>query len=138
MISESTAVATFSTDSIDDAIAFYGTTLGLQVLGPDTVGVEDAMVVRAAGGTAAFIYLKDDHVPATHTVLTLLVDDLDAVVAELGRAGVKPELLEWTDEQGIARGVEGMPPSAWVKDPAGNWVCFTEADMALAGGAAAA
>ena len=128
-----TAVATFSTDSIDDAIAFYGTKLGLRVLGPDTIGVEDAIVLSLAHGSTAFIYLKDDHVPATHTVLTLTVDDVDATVRELAAAGVSPEMLEWTDGTGVARGVEGMPPSAWIKDPSGNWICFTEADMSVQG-----
>ncbi|MDN4473505.1 VOC family protein [Demequina zhanjiangensis] len=129
MFKEAKAVATFSTNSIDDALAFYGTTLGLDVLGPDTIGVEDAFALRFAGDTAAFVYLKDDHVPATHTVLTLTVSDVDAAVDALDAAGVKPEPLEWTDERGVARGVEGMPASAWIKDPAGNWICLTEADM---------
>ncbi len=131
MFNEAKAIATFSTNSIDDALAFYGTTLGLDVLGPDTIGVEDALALRFAGGTMAFIYLKDDHVPAAHTVLTLTVDDVGKAVADLDAAGVKPEPLEWTDERGIASGVEGMPPSAWIKDPAGNWICLTEADMSL-------
>ena len=124
-----TAVATFSTDSIDDAIDFYGTKLGLKVLGPDTIGVEDAIALALAHDSTAFIYLKDDHEPAKHTALTLLVDDIDATVAALDAAGIKPEPLEWTDENGVARGVEGMPPSAWVRDPAKNWVCFTEARL---------
>jgi len=61
--------------------------------------------------------------PATHTVLNLVVDDVDKVVDELSAKGVKFEQYEgMTDEKGIARGISAGrgPDIAWFKDPAGN------------------
>jgi predicted enzyme related to lactoylglutathione lyase len=57
---------------------------------------------------------------ATCTILNFPVDDIDAAVDELVRAGVRFERYEGMDQddKGISRG--GGPYIAWFKDPAGN------------------
>jgi predicted enzyme related to lactoylglutathione lyase len=73
------------------------------------------------------IYPKEDHAPATYTILNFPVDDIDAAVAELGSRGVELERYEGFDQdsKGIAR-VPG-PRIAWFKDPAGNVLSVLEA-----------
>ena len=73
-------------------------------------------------GHRIFVYPKDNHEPATFTVLNLVVDDVEAAVDELNAAGVQTNIYDDpglpTDEKGIARGMG--PDIAWFKDPAGN------------------
>ena len=111
----------FSGFSVDDqaaALTFYRDTLGLPVT--DT-GMGLSLKLE---GVNVFIYPKQDHKPATFTVLNFEVPDIDAAVDELTAAGV--ELLRYEgahqDEKGIARGkAAGMGPDiAWFADPAGN------------------
>ena len=115
MLKHNMAFSTFSADDIPRAKEFYGETLGLNV--EDQM---DGLAVHLAGGGELFIYPKDDHQPATFTVLNFAVDDIDKAVDELASAGVTFERYESMeqDEKGINRG-EG-PAIAWFKDPAGN------------------
>jgi catechol 2,3-dioxygenase-like lactoylglutathione lyase family enzyme len=119
MFRDSHAFAGFSTNDIDKAKEFYGQTLGLET--SDGMG---ALMLDLAGGGRVFIYPKDDHEPATFTVLNFPVDDIDAAVDDLKRAGVTFERYDGLDqdERGIARGrASGQGPDiAWFKDPAGN------------------
>jgi predicted enzyme related to lactoylglutathione lyase len=115
MFKDNMAFSTFSADDIPRAKQFYGETLGLNV--EDQM---DGLAVHLAGGGEVFIYPKDDHAPATFTVLNFAVDDIDDAVDRLSSAGVAFERYEGMeqDEKGINRG-EG-PEIAWFKDPAGN------------------
>ena len=75
-------------------------------------------------GTDVFIYPKDNHEPASFTVLNFAVADIDEAVDELIEKGVKFERYEGfeQDDKGIARSVspDDGPSIAWFKDPAGN------------------
>ena len=115
MFRDNMAFSTFSADDIPRAKQFYGETLGLNV--EDQM---DGLAVHLAGGGEVFIYPKDDHQPATFTVLNFAVDDIDDAVDRLSSAGITFERYESMeqDEKGINRG-EG-PEIAWFKDPAGN------------------
>jgi len=116
-----TTTGSFSGYSVDDlaaAAAFYRDILGLTV--------EDSgagLDVHLPDGHV-FLYPKDDHVPATFTVLNFEVADIDAAVAELTAAGVALERYEGMpqDDSGVMRGkAAGMGPDiAWFLDPAGN------------------
>ena len=112
------AFSGFSVDDIAKAKAFYGGVLGM------SVGDDHGMLNIAIGaGKFVLIYPKENHVPATYTMLNFPVDDIDATVDELGLAGVQFEHYDGiTDEKGIARGVASGngPDIAWFKDPAGN------------------
>ena len=66
------------------------------------------------------IYPKDNHEPASFTVLNFQVPDIDQAVDSLTKAGVQFERYEGVsqDERGIQR--QYGPAIAWFKDPAGN------------------
>ena len=73
-----------------------------------------------------FIYPKDDHQPASYTVLNFVVDNIDNAVDELVKNEVSFEhydnMPSKQDDKGILRGlsVNQGPDIAWFKDPAGN------------------
>jgi predicted enzyme related to lactoylglutathione lyase len=121
MFKDNMAFSTFSADDIPRAKQFYGETLGLNV--EDQM---DGLAVHLAGGGEVFIYPKDDHAPASFTVLNFAVDDIDDAVDKLSAAGIPLERYEGMeqDERGINRG-EG-PAIAWFKDPAGNILSVLE------------
>src|SRR5262249_39096360 len=116
----------FSVNDLAKAKAFYSETLGLQV-DPEGVGVR----LRLPGGSTVFVYPKDDHQPATFTILNLVVGNIDEMVGELTNQGVQFEHYEEnpkTDEKGIFRGraLHMGPDIAWFKDPAGNILSIIE------------
>ncbi len=119
MLKDSQAFSGFAVKDLEAARKFYGETLGQDVRdGP--MGV---MELHLAGGASIMVYPKDDHVPATYTILNFPVGDVDAAVDELNAAGVKmeqygrPEMQQ--DAKGIARDPQG-PAIAWFTDPSGN------------------
>ncbi len=122
MLDNSTAVACFSTDSVETAREFYGTTLGIPL---DQRAQTGTLVLSLGGGSHVFIYEKEDHVPAVYTTLILNVGDVRAAVRDLAAKGVEMARLPGTDEDGISTD-EGMPPTAWFTDPAGNWIAVGE------------
>jgi catechol 2,3-dioxygenase-like lactoylglutathione lyase family enzyme len=112
------AFSGYSVDDIPKAKEFYGETLGLEVSEIPEAGL---LQVGIANGGRVLIYPKDDHKPATFTVLNFPVDDVEEAVDELTKRGVHFEHYEGeikTDAKGIAR--NGGPTLAWFKDPAGN------------------
>jgi catechol 2,3-dioxygenase-like lactoylglutathione lyase family enzyme len=118
MLTTTDAFSGFSVNDTDAALAFYRDTLGLEVTANE-MGLD-----LRVGGTHVFVYPKADHVPATFTVLNLVVPDIDAAVDELEVAGVALERYEGMpqDARGVMRGrAAGMGPDiAWFSDPAGN------------------
>ena len=116
MFKDTKAFSTFSVDDVPTAKQFYAETLGLNV--SEEMG---GLGLHLGGGGDVFVYPKDNHTPATFTVLNFPVDDIEDAVDRLTEAGVRFERYEGdleTDEKGIHRG-EG-PTIAWFKDPAGN------------------
>ena len=115
MLKDSKTFSSFSSNDIPATKAFYADTLGLDV--EDVMG---GLALHLAEGAQVFVYPKDDHAPATFTVLNFAVDDIDDAVDRLSSAGITFERYEGMeqDEKGINRG-EG-PAIAWFKDPAGN------------------
>lgn len=116
------AFSSFSVDDAEVARRFYGETLGLKVLDvPDMPGPLNLCI---PGGGNVLLDPKDDHQPATFTVLNFLVDDVDAAVDALTAKGVTFEVYDddmlKTDERGVMRGGPGPTAIAWFKDPAGN------------------
>jgi hypothetical protein len=76
------------------------------------------------GGATVWMYPKEDHMPATYTMLNFVVSDIDEAVDELTKKGIVFEHYPGSpqDEKGIARGKDANmgPNIAWFKDPAGN------------------
>ena len=117
-LKNSPAFSGFSVNDIAAAKAFYGDTLGLDVEDDKKMGI---LTLKLKGGNNVFLYPKDNHEPATFTVLNFPVDDIDNAVAELNNLGIEFEQYKHlkTDEKGISRAPDG-PTIAWFKDPAGN------------------
>ncbi|MEK9520836.1 VOC family protein [Streptomyces sp. NPDC087908] len=120
MFGETSAFSGFSVDDLDAARRFYGETLGLRV-GEEGDGDMRMLLLTLADGARIFVYPKDDHTPATFTILNFAVDDIDRAVDELTGRGVTLERYDGfeADAKGVVR-AEGGPPIAWFKDPAGN------------------
>src|SRR5918994_6546742 len=112
MFKDSKAFSGFAVKDLAAAKSFYGETLGLDARDGEMGSLE----LHLAGGNTVFVYPKDDHVPATYTVLNFPVDDVETAVDRLTAAGVTFERYEGfdQDEKGIARGDEG-PAIAWFK-----------------------
>ena len=121
MLKDSHAFSGFSSNDIPEAREFYSRTLGLEV-----TEANGMLTLNLAGGGKVLIYPKDNHEPASFTVLNFPVKDIDGAVDGLTKAGVEFERYEGAgqDERGIAR--EYPPPIAWFKDPAGNILAVLE------------
>jgi catechol 2,3-dioxygenase-like lactoylglutathione lyase family enzyme len=80
------------------------------------------LFLNFGGSNKILIYPKNDHTPASFTILNFPVDNIEAAVDALDARGVKLERYDvpglTPNEKLIYRG-EG-PPIAWFKDPAGN------------------
>jgi catechol 2,3-dioxygenase-like lactoylglutathione lyase family enzyme len=122
MLDNSKPFSSFSVNDLQKAKEFYGETLGVEVK-TDAEGLE----LHFPGNTI-FIYPKQNHVPATFTVLNFPVKNIEEAVDDLSRRGVRFEKYTEgelkTDEKGIFRG-DG-PTIAWFKDPAGNFLSVIE------------
>ena len=125
MLGNIKAFSGFSVNDVDAAKRFYGETLGVEVSENDA-----GLTLHIAGDRPILIYPKDNHEPATFTVLNFPVDDVEGTVAGLTERGVEFERYQGTeietDEQGVFRG--GGPLIAWFKDPAGNVLSVIKAD----------
>jgi catechol 2,3-dioxygenase-like lactoylglutathione lyase family enzyme len=108
----------FSVDDVQKAKRFYGDTLGLKVSDEPMGGLS----LQLDGGGSVFVYPKDDHVPATFTVLNFPTDDVPGAVQDLKQKGVRFEHYDrpdlHTDADDVMRG--NGPEIAWFRDPAGN------------------
>ena len=115
MFKDSHAFSGFSSNDIAKSKEFFGGTLGV-----DVTEENGMLTLHLAGGSNVLIYPKDNHEPATFTVLNFPVDDIDSAVDKLTEAGVTFERYDGMgqDQRGIMR--DNGPAIAWFKDPAGN------------------
>jgi predicted enzyme related to lactoylglutathione lyase len=118
MLKDSKAYSGFAVDDLDNALKFYGETLGLK-----TSVLQEGVLIQIdlAGDRPTLIYAKPDFKPATYTILNFPVEDVENTVDELTANGVGFEKYDGfeQDEKGIDRtGPNGG--IAWFKDPAGN------------------
>jgi catechol 2,3-dioxygenase-like lactoylglutathione lyase family enzyme len=114
----------FSGFSVDDeakAKDFYADILGLELSSQ-----EMGLTFKLPNGGEVFIYGKNDHQPATFTILNFVVSNIDEAVDDLESKGVVFERYDNMpapqDEKGVLRGLAANqgPDIAWFKDPAGN------------------
>ncbi len=124
MFRDTNAFSGFSVDDLGAAMEFYRDHLGLAVT--EEYG---SLVIRLGGGGKVFIYAKEDHAPATFTILNFPVDDIVEATEMLAAKGVEFERYEGFphDDRGIVRG-QG-PAIAWFLDPAGNVLSVIEASV---------
>lgn len=122
MLKYAKAFSGFSINDLDKAKEFYQEILGLTV--EEQEGPMPLLRLHLATGGTVMVYPKEDHQPATYTVLNFPVDDIDTAVDELMERGVVFEHYDGTDDKGIFR--SGGPLIAWFKDPAGNILSVLE------------
>ena len=119
MFQQTAAFSGFSVNDLAKAKAFYTQRLGLPVIEEG-----GGLRLHLPGGGTVFVYPKDDHQPATFTLLDFVVADIDEAVDELISQFVNFERYEGMpqDQTGIMRGIAHQmgPDIAWFKDPAGN------------------
>jgi predicted enzyme related to lactoylglutathione lyase len=126
---ESIFTGTFSSFSVNDihkAQEFYGTTLGIEASIMD-----EGLRLSLDGSSPVFVYPKENHEPATFTVLNFNVDDIEKAVEQMKGRGIKFESYDGdvkTDENNIFRCADNGhgPNIAWFKDPAGNILSVIE------------
>jgi catechol 2,3-dioxygenase-like lactoylglutathione lyase family enzyme len=123
MLANSKAFSGFSVNDVSEARKFYEATLGLRVSEDNGM-----LTLHIAGGRDILVYPKDDHTPASFTILNFPGDNVESAVDELTRRGVRferyPGMDADMDEKGIFRG--GGPLIAWFTDPAGNVLSVIE------------
>lgn len=121
MFKSNPAFSGFSTNDIAASKYFYETTLGLEVAEEN-----DMLTLHLGTGATVLIYPKENHEPATFTVLNFVVANIDAAADELAKKDVSLEQYPGMelDEKGISR--KGEPIVAWFKDPSGNILSLIE------------
>ncbi len=110
--------SSFSVDDLDMAQKFYS-----EVTELETELSSMGLRLHLPDGGKVFLYPKQDHRPASFTVLNFIVSDLSKAMDQLKNKGVEFEYYEGlTDEDRIFRGIAQNrgPDIAWFKDPAGN------------------
>jgi catechol 2,3-dioxygenase-like lactoylglutathione lyase family enzyme len=122
MLANAKAFSGFAVADLERARGFYADTLGVNV---EVLDEENGLLaLHHPDDRDTLIYRKDDHVPATYTVLNFRVDDVDEAVDGLAARGVQFERYDGfpQDEKGVMRGLAANrgPDIAWFKDPAGN------------------
>lgn len=123
MFEQSQAFNSFSVDDLGKAKEFYGRTLGCDIVeNPRGLGL------RFANGGETFLYPKENHTPATFTVLNFRVDSVDRAVDDLTGKGVRFEIYDMPDLETDERGIlaDDEMKIAWFKDPAGNILSVVE------------
>ena len=117
MLKNSPFYAGFAVNDVPAAKRFYADTLGVRVIEMD----DGLLSLQAGNGYSVLAYIKPEHVPAEHTIVNFPVDDIEATVDRLTKAGVTFEQYPSgpikTNEKGIAH---PGPWQAWFRDPAGN------------------
>ena len=114
----------FSINDLDKAYIFYSEKIELYAE-RTSMGIR----LHLPGGAMAFVYPKQDHEPATFTVLNLVVNDLRNAMKHLKSKGVQFQYYEGlTDEDNIMHGIAQHqgPDIAWFKDPAGNIISILQ------------
>ncbi len=118
------AFSSFSTNDLPAARKFYGDILQL------TVTERDQLLELQVPGGNVLVYPKDNHEPATFTVLNFVVTDLRKEVAALKEKGVMFEHYDFpgfeTNEENIMVDEKMKMKIAWFTDTAGNILSLIE------------
>ncbi len=127
MLHDTYTFNSFSTNDLEASKTFYAETLGLEVMA-NQMGI---LEIEAAGGNKFIIYPKENHQPATFTVLNFEVKHIESKVDGLISKGIVfeqyPEPMK-TDKKGICWSSDKNtgPNIAWFKEPAGNILALIE------------
>ncbi len=123
MLGSAALVAFAPTTDLDRARAFYGDTLGLELVTRDGFACQ-----FDAHGTPLRVTLVDALTPAPGTVLGWLVPDIHATVRALADRGVTFARYDGMgqDDDGVWTAPSG-DHVAWFHDPDGNTLSLTQA-----------
>jgi catechol 2,3-dioxygenase-like lactoylglutathione lyase family enzyme len=114
MFKSAKAFSSFSVNNLAKAREFYTKSLGLSVTEEGDMGFR----IRLDSGVQIFIYSKENHVPATYTILNFPIANIDQAVDELKAKGIQFEQYTGelqTDEKGICRSTqEGRPRIGYI------------------------
>lgn len=119
------AFSSYSVHDLEQARTFYQDTLQLNVK------VEAYMLeIELPGAGHVLLYIKDNHEPATFTVLNFKVEDIEGTVTHLKDKGIVFESYDMphlkTDEHHIFNAEDMNIRQAWFKDPSGNILSVIE------------
>jgi len=127
MLQGTKAFSGFSVQNLDEAELFYG-----QILELDARRTEMGLELHLGEELVIFVYQKEDHTPATFTILNFPVENITEAVRYLVDKGVEfiryDNLPAPQDEYGVLRGKAANqgPDIAWFKDPSGNVLSVLE------------
>jgi catechol 2,3-dioxygenase-like lactoylglutathione lyase family enzyme len=128
MLSDHPVHATVATGDLAQARKFYEETLGLKVEPGQESEEEGGGLMFRSGSTQLLVYESQFAGKGEQTVATWLVNDFDAVAADLRSRGITFEQYDLpgvkTDAEGIVSG-DGFK-AAWFKDPDGNILNITQ------------
>ncbi|MCH7663889.1 MAG: VOC family protein [Chloroflexi bacterium] len=118
MLANAEAMTVIPAEDTERAAKFYTEKLGLEALTP----VTDEFTIFSAGSGTKILMYKRERTKAEHTVLTFIVDDVEAVMKGLIENGVTPEMYDMpgfeSNEFGVVQ-VEEVQ-SGFFKDTEGN------------------
>lgn len=124
MLKENIAFGSFSVSNYEEAKKFYVDLLGLEFTRHE-IGF---MELHTHGNHPMMVYEKENHTPASYTVLNFLVDNLEDFLKTLSSNGATAEQYDEpmkTNNLGVHTS-EGGAKIAWVKDPAQNVIAFIQ------------
>jgi catechol 2,3-dioxygenase-like lactoylglutathione lyase family enzyme len=109
--------------NLERARRFYETVLGLRPAGPPTA---DGILYECGGGTRLFLYPRQP-TKADHTVVSFVVDDLEATVGALKARGLVFEEYDYPDFKTVnSIATLASERAAWFKDPEGNILAVSQ------------
>lgn len=116
MLSNAKVFPSFSTNNLDDAKKFYHDMLGF----PIKEEHEGGAITFGGDNTDIIVYLKEDHKPATFTILNFVVKDIEETMNEMKEKGIEFEMYDGMgqDESGVSAGEKAK--MAWFTDLSGN------------------
>ena len=128
MLGDHPVHATIASGDLARSRTFYEETLGLKVEPGQEGEEEGGGLMFRSGSTQLLVYESQFAGTGEQTVATWLVNDFDAVVADLRSRGVTFEQYDLpgvkTDAEGIAS--DDRFKAAWIKDPDGNILNITQ------------
>ena len=124
MLAQSPLYAVIPVSDLQEARRFYE-----EVLGIPPVRESETEILYRAADTRFALYPSEDAGSARHTLGSFIVEDIEAVAAELRSRGVgfeEYDLPELKTVEGIAR--LGPDKVAFFKDPSGNILALVQED----------
>jgi catechol 2,3-dioxygenase-like lactoylglutathione lyase family enzyme len=123
MLKDSNVCAVLAVKDLAEAKEFYENKLGLGAGKEDPGGI-----LYKSGNSVLYVYVSKDNAGTNQaTAAAWSVDDIEKVVEELGKKGVKFEHYDFpgTTREGDIH-IMGPVKGAWLKDPSGNILNIVE------------